>query len=436
MKEIFLELISLKTLRVQNVWSVPDALIIEVYSPAHKKLYLVNDFSRMTPTMHVQTHKPLGAKIASNLSLILRKYILSGLFKFELTHNENILRANFLAPHADLVLLFDFTFRPQIALFIAHKLIVQAHKETQALLCDNNHIIFEPEISLINNIKRAEEYQIQKNNFIINEEKKERNKELRKLETLKKNLDADLIKFKTMLAQERVAELVRVNIHTIKKNRSKAVLTDYFSDPPGEITVSLDPALSPQKMLENMFSKIKKARRGVAHIIPRLEALNSRIQKLKDQTICDQIEPLGARPQDKLPRTKEKNALRVPYRVYMSSDNIPLWVGKSARDNDALVLHHARKKEWWFHVRDTTGSHVIVKSIEDAIKPNTMIEAAMLAGYFSAYKYENNPEIIYTRVKNLRKPKGLSPGKILVDNEKSFFVEIERERLLKLLAQN
>ena len=64
----------------------------------------------------------------------------------------------------------------------------------------------------------------------------------------------------------------------------------------------------------------------------------------------------------------------------------------------------------------------------------SLLDAATLAIHFSKARNAQRCEVIYTTAKNVRKPKGLPPGKVTAAHTKSLDVEVSPERLQRLLA--
>ena len=65
-------------------------------------------------------------------------------------------------------------------------------------------------------------------------------------------------------------------------------------------------------------------------------------------------------------------------RTYTSLDGITIKVGENAKDNDALT-ESSYPKEWWLHVADLPGSHVVICHEGDIIPRETKRDAAILA---------------------------------------------------------
>lgn len=434
MKDIVLilkEAQALGPVRVQKIWGLRQALVFELYTAKFGRIYLICDYSHEHASFHVQLLKPQGPKAITPILLASRKYLEGKTLKFEiLKYPELGLKAQVYTQEREISLIFDVKSRPQIALLSDEVIIAQSG---QSLVTSyETEDVPNKTHDLSANLAQAEIYNKEKEKYLNNQAFLEQQQafchKLKKLNTLKNNLNKDLNKFLQALLGEHEAELLRINLHNIKKGQRELITTDYTSDPPQEKKILLDPSLSPKQSLEKIFNKIKKARRGISNIKPRIANLEVEISELvrTGPKAVSKVTTNNIKP-------KLKSHKRLPYRVFISSDQIPIWVGKSARDNDDLTLHHARGKEWWFHVQDGAGSHVVVKCSNDVLLPDTLIEAAMLAGFYSTHKHETNLEIIYTRIKNIRKPKGFAPGRVLVEHEKSLMLRMDTERLNRII---
>ncbi len=55
------------------------------------------------------------------------------------------------------------------------------------------------------------------------------------------------------------------------------------------------------------------------------------------------------------------------YKAFISSDGMEILVGNKDRDNDYLTLKVASAQDFWLHVADNSGAHVIVRN-ENKVK--------------------------------------------------------------------
>ena len=127
---------------------------------------------------------------------------------------------------------------------------------------------------------------------------------------------------------------------------------------------------------------------------------------------------------------------RGPFRRFVSSDGLPIFVGRNARENDELTFGTAKSEDLWLHARGTPGSHVVVRLEKGAeIPPETLRDAATLALLYSDLKKSGKGDVIYTRRKWVKKTKGQAAGAVTVTQEKSLYVSLDRRRLADLKAR-
>jgi len=83
---------------------------------------------------------------------------------------------------------------------------------------------------------------------------------------------------------------------------------------------------------------------------------------------------------------------------------------------------------------DWAGSHVIVPlSKGETVPRKTLEDAALLAAHFSKGKKDVVVAVRYTLRSNVRKPKGLPPGRVTVADARTLDVRLDSPSLNKLL---
>lgn len=100
-----------------------------------------------------------------------------------------------------------------------------------------------------------------------------------------------------------------------------------------------------------------------------------------------------------------------------------VWAGRTARDNDRLSTKVARNDDWWFHVRGTPGSHVVL-FVRDGVEPDrdTVKAAAAVAAYHSRMRGGGNVAVSGTRARHVSKPRGAKAGLVTIRRESVFKV--------------
>ncbi|MBQ1617236.1 MAG: DUF814 domain-containing protein, partial [Ruminococcus sp.] len=92
------------------------------------------------------------------------------------------------------------------------------------------------------------------------------------------------------------------------------------------------------------------------------------------------------------------------------------------KQNDQLTLRTANKNDLWLHTKEIHGSHVIIVADGKEISDTAIMEAARIAAMHSKGKDSAQVPVDYTRVKNVSKPNGALPGKVIYVNYNTVYV--------------
>jgi predicted ribosome quality control (RQC) complex YloA/Tae2 family protein len=266
----------------------------------------------------------------------------------------------------------------------------------------------------------------------------------RRLEALQTDLD----KAARFRDHARYGELLKTNLDKIRKGQERITVIDYFDPSTPELVIPLDASKSPKGNLDDYFKKYRKHLSAEREIRPRLEAMMRELDALRTElTAVERGEWTPVRPEQAPLRgispsrhkpsavSQQRSARAGPFRRFESVDGLPIYVGRNARENEALTFNMARSDDLWLHARGTPGSHVVVRLEKGANPlPETIKDAATLALQYSDLKKSGKGEVIYTKRKWVRKVKGQSPGTVTVTQEKTIFVQLDRTRLDRLKA--
>jgi predicted ribosome quality control (RQC) complex YloA/Tae2 family protein len=252
---------------------------------------------------------------------------------------------------------------------------------------------------------------------------------------------SDLAKAEKYRNYARYGELLKANPGTIKKGLESIVVVDYFDEALPQLTIPLDPTKSAQGNMDDYFRKQRKHATAERELLPRiaqgeaeLDALRRELQSIEQGT----WQPAPARPsvdaptrrRDRSTSNERPDERRGPFRRFTSSDGLPIFVGRNARENDELTFGLAKSDDLWLHARGTPGSHVVVRLEKGSDPPpETIRDAATLALLYSDLKKSGKGEVIYTRRKWVKKAKGQAPGAVTVTQDKSLHVNLDKKRL-------
>jgi predicted ribosome quality control (RQC) complex YloA/Tae2 family protein len=246
----------------------------------------------------------------------------------------------------------------------------------------------------------------------------------------------------------RRAQTFQQNVHLVEPGVAQITLqpADAKDQP---ITIELDPTKSPGENLDLLFKQYKKDRGAFEHLQKvvtqtrsYMQALQDAVQQLGNQevdnTTLAKISERCRIPPRQRPteRRHERSEQPIPYRLIKGIDSVEFRVGKGPNEND-LLTKSARGNDWWFHVVQGTGSHIIVSSkhaVNGRLPPHIQRQGAVLAIHYSKLRQERAGEVYVTQRQNLRKTKGLRPGLWLVDRSETLFIRYEPSELRTLLG--
>jgi predicted ribosome quality control (RQC) complex YloA/Tae2 family protein len=270
---------------------------------------------------------------------------------------------------------------------------------------------------------------------------------LKKLERKMEAIRGDLARAHRAPELRREAALLLCHLRAIPRGASEIRLLDESAEPAVWLEIALDPARTPQQLVEQRFERARKLERGLAIGGARLldaeaaaERLRTFLARLSTPEALEQLTPeadmLGLKlALPSAPASRPKAPQRVPYRLFLSAGSQKILVGKGARDNDLLTLTLARPHDHWLHVRGAPGSHVVVPLDRGAtIGQEVLLDAAHLAAHFSQERGEPTVDIAHTERRFVRKAKGAPAGQVKLERERVFALRIEPERLARLLA--
>ncbi len=219
-------------------------------------------------------------------------------------------------------------------------------------------------------------------------------------------------------------EILNANLWAFKRGDKNVTLTNYYTGEP--VTIPLDIRLTPVANAQKYFKEYKKKQTAAKMLtqllidgeneIKYLETVLYEVSKAEGDAQLGEIRA-ELKSQGYLKYYKPKNKKQKPseFIKYLSSDDFLILVGRNNTQNDMLTLKTARGRDWWFHVKNAPGSHVIVISEGREVPDTTKTQAAQIAAYHSGLGVGAKVEVDYTLVRNVRKTNDCKPGMVLYD---------------------
>jgi predicted ribosome quality control (RQC) complex YloA/Tae2 family protein len=239
------------------------------------------------------------------------------------------------------------------------------------------------------------------------------------------------------------ADLISANLYRIEKGLEEIELENFYDENLEKIKIPLDKKLTPVENAQRYYkkyNKLKNAHKLLLSQIPEtekeIEYLENVLNSLDNCTEVIEIEEIKEELikegyiKGKISKNKASTKSK-PYH-FISSDGFHIYVGKNNKQNDMLTLKTAKKDDLWFHAQNMPGSHVIVRTENNQVPDSTLLEAALLAAYYSKGKNSNNVPVDYTERRNVKKPKDAKAGMVIYENYRTIFVTPDKEKIDKI----
>ncbi|NLK12493.1 MAG: fibronectin-binding domain-containing protein [Candidatus Phytoplasma sp.] len=206
--------------------------------------------------------------------------------------------------------------------------------------------------------------------------------------------------------------------------------------------IELDEMLTINQNAQKFYKLYHKAKRTIEHmnhyinevsdLITWYEDLLASLSFISDQDLEDleaELMPLGFTTSKKSV-SKKKKGLSILNFPFLDGH---IYIGKSSNQNEYLVSQIARRNDYWFHIKDGSGSHVIYKG--DSLNEEIIRTCSMLAAYFSSFKNSSSIPVDYTMVKNLKKIPGKPGYQLSYTHHKTIYIDIIKETVEKLIIK-
>ena len=265
----------------------------------------------------------------------------------------------------------------------------------------------------------------------------------RKIETQKKELEET----KNRDIYRIYGDILNANLYILNKGDLGADLVNFYSPEQEKIHIKLNPRLTPSQNAQKYYQEYKKlttAEKKLTEFLKEGEEellyLDSVMDILSRCTFESELnalrEELYSVGYIKKSSHKNQKQTKPQFKRYVSSDGFLILVGKNNLENDQLTLKIAKSDDVWFHTKDIPGSHTVVVSEGKIVPEKTLEEAAIIAATNS--KAADNAHLIavdYTIAKNVKKPNGAKPGRVIYNYYNTAYVDPNKE-LCNSLEEN
>ena len=239
---------------------------------------------------------------------------------------------------------------------------------------------------------------------------------------------------------KKYGELITANLYNIKEPLSdKIVLPDFYNNME-PVSIPIDKSKSISSNAQIYFTKYRKSKtaveitarerkKNIAEIEYLESILASTLLAENEQDIAqikaELVDGKYIVPDKKSVKKNTKSKDVSP--VSVNIDGFTVYIGKNNKQNDYITLKLGRTEDMWLHVKDFPGSHILIKSDGREVPDCVLLKSAQIAAYYSNARGGSKVAVDYTKVKNVKKPSGAKPGKVIYENYKTAYVEPAKE---------
>ena len=274
---------------------------------------------------------------------------------------------------------------------------------------------------------------------VISEKKKNLLKyvdsQIKKFKKIEKNIKVDLKKNENFEKYKNIGDILAANMHQIKYGMKKITVFDFYNNE--EVTINLDPLLSPNDNLNFYYNKYNKGKRTISALDSRFldiqneiryfEEIKMFIEKENDFIGIEEIENElnlsnngnKIKNKIKLNKPKKRELLSFDYKGFQ------IFVGRNNKENEEISFSKGQPNDIWMHAKDIPGSHVLILRNNQKVPDDVLLHAATLACDYSKAKKGDKVTVDYCERKFVKKIKNSKPGNVIYTNFHSLLIEVQ-----------
>ena len=230
-------------------------------------------------------------------------------------------------------------------------------------------------------------------------------------------------------------DFITANLYRMERGQASLTCDNFYLPDNPEITVPLDPLLTPQQNAAKYYKRYTRARnaekalseqmelarRDIAYLESVLEELSKAETEQDFLDIRRELRESGFLRGNAVKAHKKEPKTSGRPREYRTASGLRVLVGRNNRQNDALTKA-AERSDWWFHTQKIHGSHVILCTGGRTPSDDDITEAASLAAWWSQARDGDKVPVDYTPVRYVKKPAGARPGMVIYTTYRTAYV--------------
>lgn len=240
-----------------------------------------------------------------------------------------------------------------------------------------------------------------------------------------------------------MADLITANLYAIKSGMQYVEVVNYYDENMSMVKIPLDNKISPSQNAQKYYKKYTKLKKARVELAKQIEL--SKIELEYISTVFDAL--TKAEGEADLLQIREElyhsgyaskmknysaQKMQAPKPLkFITSGGYTVLCGKNNIQNDYITTKLAEKTDWWFHVKNMAGSHVLMQCGKEEPSERDFTEAAEIAAYYSKAE-GNNIAVDYTNAKHVKKPAGSKPGYVIYHVNWTAYVTPDQKRIKEM----
>lgn len=241
-------------------------------------------------------------------------------------------------------------------------------------------------------------------------------------------------------------DLITANIYRLKKGYEVAEVEDYNTG--DMVKIPLDTRLPPAANAQKYYKKYSKAKTAGEMLRRLLEESATELEYLA--SVKDALSRASSEKElseirhelrqsgygSRMKNTKDKKNTAPTVLRFETSGGYEVLCGKNNIANEHITFRLAERDDWWFHVKNMPGSHVVMRcDPADDPPERDFTEAATIAAVYSKAAGGASVSVDYTKVRYVKKPPASKPGFVTYSKNWSATVTPDEKLAASLLKK-
>ncbi len=243
-------------------------------------------------------------------------------------------------------------------------------------------------------------------------------------------------------------DLITANIYRLQYKTAFAELDDYEAmDEEGRcptLKIPMDSRLTPAANAQRYYKKYAKSKNARVELARQIELGEGELAYIytvfdaltRAETPADLIEIrdelyMSGYASRMKSYSASKKSKKPTVLQFITPDGMTVLCGKNNVQNEYITHKLAEKHDYWFHARQTPGSHVLL--VTEGHEPTDLdfTTAAEIAAYYSTAEGDNIG-VDYTLAKNIKKPPSAKPGFVIYHTNWTAYVTPNGDKISSL----